>query len=168
MAEPEYTLTEKGLDGEVTLTTTHVTLRHYWQSKNGRGTATYPLSSVTGVEFRPGALQARFTLVISGGVQRSDKKGDPLTVLVGKKNIAQFEQMRDLILQGIDAHQTAARAQAAQAAVQAAAAAQPAAAPSLAQQIQQLAALHAQGVLTAEEFAAAKARLLGGGPQDAL
>ena len=38
----------------------------------------------------------------------------------------------------------------------------PAAGPSVADQLQQLAALHQQGVLTADEFAAAKAKLLGG------
>jgi len=38
----------------------------------------------------------------------------------------------------------------------------PAAGPSVADQLQQLAALHQQGMLTDEEFAAAKAKLLGG------
>jgi Short C-terminal domain len=37
----------------------------------------------------------------------------------------------------------------------------PAAGPSVADQLQQLAALHQQGMLTDEEFAAAKAKLLG-------
>jgi hypothetical protein len=37
----------------------------------------------------------------------------------------------------------------------------PAAGPSMADQLQQLAALHQQGMLTDEEFAAAKAKLLG-------
>ena len=40
-------------------------------------------------------------------------------------------------------------------------AAAPAAGPSMADQLQQLAALHQQGMLTDEEFAAAKAKLLG-------
>lgn len=152
-----YTLTEKGIDGEVTLTETHVTIKHFWTSKNGRGAATYPLASVTGVEFRPGALQGRFTLIVAGAVQRGDKKGDPLTVLVGKKNNPRFERLRDLILQGMEAHQVAARAQAAQAA---AAAVQQAGA-GLGDQLAKLAALHQQGVLSDAEFAAGKARLLG-------
>jgi hypothetical protein len=38
----------------------------------------------------------------------------------------------------------------------------PAAGPSVADQLQQLAALHQQGVLTDEEFAAAKSKVLGG------
>jgi len=37
----------------------------------------------------------------------------------------------------------------------------PAAGPSMADQLQQIAALHQQGMLTDEEFAAAKAKLLG-------
>jgi len=37
----------------------------------------------------------------------------------------------------------------------------PAAGPSVADQLQQLAALHQQGMLTDDEFAAAKAKLLG-------
>jgi len=44
---------------------------------------------------------------------------------------------------------------------QAAPPAAPAAGPSVADQIQQLAGLHQQGVLSDEEFAAAKAKLLG-------
>jgi membrane protease subunit (stomatin/prohibitin family) len=55
-----------------------------------------------------------------------------------------------------------AQAEAAQAqAVQAQQAAAPDAAPDVTAQLQQLAALHAQGVLTDAEFSAAKAKLLG-------
>ena len=43
------------------------------------------------------------------------------------------------------------------------AAGRPAAGPSMADQLQQLAALHQQGVLSDDEFAAAKAKVLGGG-----
>jgi Short C-terminal domain len=39
----------------------------------------------------------------------------------------------------------------------------PAAGPSMADQLQQLATLHQQGVLNDDEFAAAKAKILGGG-----
>jgi hypothetical protein len=39
----------------------------------------------------------------------------------------------------------------------------PAAGPSMADQLQQLAALHQQGVLSDDEFATAKAKVLGGG-----
>ena len=39
----------------------------------------------------------------------------------------------------------------------------PAAGPSMADQLQQIAALHQQGVLSDDEFAAAKAKILGGG-----
>ena len=39
----------------------------------------------------------------------------------------------------------------------------PAAGPSVADQLQQIATLHQQGVLTDDEFAAAKAKILGGG-----
>jgi hypothetical protein len=39
----------------------------------------------------------------------------------------------------------------------------PSGGPSVADQLQQIAALHQQGVLTDDEFAAAKAKILGGG-----
>jgi hypothetical protein len=39
----------------------------------------------------------------------------------------------------------------------------PAAGPSVADQLQQIATLHQQGVLTDDEFGAAKAKILGGG-----
>ena len=39
----------------------------------------------------------------------------------------------------------------------------PAAGPSMADQLQQIAALHQQGVLSDDEFTAAKAKILGGG-----
>jgi hypothetical protein len=39
----------------------------------------------------------------------------------------------------------------------------PAAGPSMADQLQQIATLHQQGVLSDDEFAAAKAKILGGG-----
>lgn len=52
--------------------------------------------------------------------------------------------------------------QSAQAAQQPSAAQAPGAGPSIAEQIKQLAALHEQGALSDEEFAAAKAKLLGG------
>ena len=39
----------------------------------------------------------------------------------------------------------------------------PAAGPSVADQLQQIATLHQQGVLSDDEFAAAKAKILGGG-----
>jgi type II secretory pathway pseudopilin PulG len=72
------------------------------------------------------------------------------------------QRRQDQRAQAEAAQAQAVQAQAAQAqAVQAQQAAAPDAAPDVTAQLQQLAALHAQGVLTDAEFSAAKAKLLG-------
>ena len=160
---PPGTTRAVGTNGEVLFDGQFVTIKHGWTAPGGRGESKYPIGAVTGAEVKPGFITAIFTLVVSGGVQRSDgknnRKGDPLSAEGGKSHLPGFQQMRDRILQAV-----AARDQ------RPAPAAPAAGSPDLAGQIQQLAALHAQGVLTAEEFAAAKGRLIGGlgAPQDAV
>ena len=146
-------ITEKGVDGQVTLTDTAVIIRHFWNSKNGRGTATYPLDTITGVEYRPGVLAAKFTLVVPGTVQRGSKKGDPLTVEVGRNHADGFKKLADEILRKVRRPPLVT--------VQQQTPPGPVA-PDLAGQLAQLGELRARGVLSDAEFAAAKARLLGG------
>lgn len=157
---PPGTTRADGTNGEVLFDGQFVTIKHKWTAPGGRGESKYPIGAVTGAEVKPGFITAIFTLVVSGGVQRGDgkanRKGDPLSVEGGKGHLPGFQAMRDQILQAV-----AERDRPVAPIVQSPA--MPAA--DLAGQIQQLAALHASGTLTAEEFAAAKARLLGG-PQD--
>lgn len=172
---PPGTTRANGVDGEILFDGHFVTIRHRWNAKSGRGESRYPIGAVTGVEVKPGIVTSIFTLVVAGGVQRGDgksnRRGDPLSVEGGKQNLPGFQTMRDRILTAIAARDRAAAAPAPPVVpvpVQAPAAAAPAAQPGvdLAGQIGQLAALHAQGVLSDAEFASAKQRLIGGGPQD--
>lgn len=162
---PPGTTRAVGVNGEILFDGQFVTIKHKWNAPGGRGESRYPISAVTGAEYKPGFITSIFTLVVSGGVQRGDAKGnrknDPLSVEGGAQHREGFMAMRDRILRAV-----AERDQRPLAAAVAAPVA-PAAAPGLAEQIQQLAALHAQGVLSDAEFAAAKQRLIGGqGPQD--
>lgn len=162
---PPGTTRAQGLDGEVLFDGQFVTIKHKWNAKSGRGESRYPISAVTGAEYKPGVLTSIFTLVVSGGVQRGDakanRKGDPLSVEGTTKSREGFQAMRDRILEAVAERDRALRAPAMPSQPQPAAA-------GLAEQIAQLAALHAQGALSDAEFAAAKARLLGtpAGPQD--
>ena len=155
----------KGSDGTVSFDGRFVTITHNWKASAGRGESKYPIAAVTGVELKPRLLSIQFTLVVQGGMQRMDrggsKDGDPLTVELFKNQRTVAGALRDSILAAVAAGQTPPPA-----APQDAVPAQPARpAQGLADQLAQLAGLHAQGVLSDAEFAAAKARLLG--PQDA-
>jgi len=158
----------QGVDGEILFDGQFVTVKHKWNAKAGRGESRYPIGAVMGVEVKPGFITSIFTLVVSGGMQRGDakanRKGDPLSVEGGKASLPGFQAMRDRILQAVADRD---RPVAPMASIPAPTPAAPAA-PGLVEQIQQLAALHAQGILSDPEFAAAKARLLGQptGPQD--
>lgn len=155
-----------GSNGEVQFDGQFVTIKHRWNAPGGRGESRYPISAITGAEFKPGFVTCIFTLVVSGGVQRGDakanRKNDPLSVQGNSQHREGFQTMRDRILQAV-----AERDLRGAVAYPSAAPGAPAGAPGLAAQIQQLAALRDQGVLSEQEFAAGKARLLGQpGPQD--
>lgn len=155
---PPGTTRIDGSDGSITFDGQYVTITHKWHADAGGGTSRYPLASVSGVDVKNGMLLAAVTVVVPGGVIRKGK-ADPLTVNGFQK--AEAATFRDLVVKA------RADMQAPSAGPAAPVAAASPAAPNLAEQIRQLAALHAQGVLTAEEFAAGKARLLGSGaPQD--
>jgi Short C-terminal domain len=136
-------------------------------TSGNRSKDTYSISQISGVSVQPPqALQmmGRFQVVLAGGLQHRRNQTfasatfDPLTVTFNKKWLRHFDVL-------------AKRIRDAQAAlvVPALAAVPVAPVQSLGDQLSQLAALHAQGVLSEAEFAAAKARLLGPaepGPQD--
>jgi uncharacterized protein DUF4429/putative oligomerization/nucleic acid binding protein len=152
------TVRASGTNGEVLFDGSFVTIKHSWLAKSGRGESRYPIGAVTGVEVKPGVITCVFTLVVAGGVQRGDargqRKGDPLSIEGGAKDRAGFMAMRDRILTAL-AERDRGAAPAAPAVQQAPVA------QGLGDQLSQLAALHAQQVLSDAEFAAAKARLLG-------
>jgi hypothetical protein len=162
---PPGTTRAVGTDGEVLFDGQFVTIKHRWNAKAGRGESRYPIGAVTGVEVKPGFITSIFTLVVVGGVQRGDakgnRKGDPLSV---EGNVGAHRQgfiaMRDRILQAVADRDRPAPAPATPS---------PAPTPGLGDQLAQLAQLHAQGVLSDAEFAAAKARLIGQpAPQDQI
>lgn len=159
-----------------------MTIKHRWHADCGAGESSYPLASVAGVNVKTKMLLASLTVLVAGGASYAGK-GDPLTVNGFQKQ--QAVRFRDLVVQ--------ARASLYEALPQSRPAAPslppptltprqvprpapgsgpvpeppPSAGPELVEQIRQLAAFHAQGVLNDAEFAAAKARLLGTGePQD--
>ena len=163
---PPGTTRAEGTNGEVLFDGQFVTIKHSWTAPGGRGESRYPIGAVTGAEYKPGVITSIFTLVVSGGVQRTDakknRKGDPLSVEGSAKSRVGFIAMRDLILQVVADRDRAATASAPP---------QPnTLALGIGDQMTKLAMLHAQGALTAEEFTAAKAQLLGQptGPQDAV
>ncbi|MEY9854982.1 hypothetical protein ABH935_000581 [Catenulispora sp. GAS73] len=126
----------EGTDGTITFDGRNVTITHTWLSNAGRGEAQIPLGAVAGVNVKNGMVLAAVTVVVAGG--GTPRKGkDPFTVNgCTKQDAAAF---RDLLVTAIATPE----------------------ASGLVEQLQKLAALHTQGMLTAEEFGIAKAKLLG-------
>ena len=149
----------EGTDGTITFDGRNVTITHTWLSNAGRCEAQIPLGAVAGVNVKNGMVLAAVTVVVAGG--GTPRKGkDPFTVNgCTKQDAAAF---RDLLV-------------AARAAVDAAPVAAPEERPvwldepapaapdasGLVEKLEKLANLHTQGMLTAEEFGIAKAKLLG-------
>ncbi|MEY9928106.1 hypothetical protein ABH926_002740 [Catenulispora sp. GP43] len=152
---PAGTTRIHGSDGSMTFDGQYVTVMHKWLSDEGRGEAQFPLGVISGVNVRNGLILASVTLVIQGGIPPRKRKGDPLTVHgFGKEEAALF---RDMVV----------RARAAVDAVPMPEVPEHPATPGLVGELRQLADLHAQGMLTAEEFGIAKAKLLGtSAPED--
>lgn len=160
---PPGTTRIDGTDGSFTFDGEYLTVTHKWLANAGRGEARFPLGAIAGVEVKNGMVLAAVTVVVPGVVPRKGKK-NPLTVNGFVK--AEAAVFRDMLL--------TARAK-----VDSAPAPDidfwgatadpepelesgaPTAASGLVEQLQQLADLHTQGMLTAEEFGIAKAKLLG-------
>jgi hypothetical protein len=123
----------------------------------GKGEKRIPLSSITAVQLKPaGAIVNGFIqFSLPGGNEGRSKFGsqttdavrDENTVIFTKKQQPAFEALRDRIEEAITSrHALSPQAQAA--------------APDLADQLSKLATLRDKGILTDEEFATQKARLL--------
>lgn len=152
-------ISAKGQSTIVTFDGRVITITRGFMAQGGKGTATYALDRVNGIELRmPGlaAIAGRFTIVTGGGVQQRRTAGfsaatrDPLTVTFTARHKAEFQALAD----AVNAALAVPRSPTVQADM----------VPSdgLAQQLERLAALRGDGVLTDDEFTAAKSRLLGG------
>ena len=147
----------KGRDGQVTFDGQWLTITRSGfvgaVLRGGRGDIRLHIGQITGIELKkPGITNGQFT-VIAPGTQQSRRGArnhtqNPLSVLVTPKHMEEFRQLRAAVEQAI-----ADRA-----------APQPVGqtGPSIPEQIAHLAHLRDQGVLSEDEFAAAKARLIGG------
>lgn len=102
------------------------------------------------------AVVAGTATAVSGSVARRQQ-----TKAQGQYEQQQFEAQQQQAQMQAMAQQAAAEQAAQQAAAQPAAAPPPAAGGDMMAQLQQLAQLHTQGILSDEEFTAAKAKLLG-------
>ncbi|MDQ8040504.1 DUF4429 domain-containing protein [Cellulosimicrobium sp. XJ-DQ-B-000] len=122
----------------------------------GKGTKRIPVGSITAVQWKkPGALvngYIQFTLAggnerrASFGRQTYDAAGDENSVIVTKAQQEVFLQLREAVEAAIVARHAPAA---------------PAAPVSGAEEVERLADLHQRGILSDEEFTAAKARALG-------
>lgn len=149
---PPGTTRIDGTDGSLTFDGRQLTIRHNWMADSGSGESTFPVSAVVGVEVKNGLMLASVTVRIGsetvrwGQEQGQEEAGQPWVVNGFQKQEAVL--FRDMLLNARAAYYEGTS-------------------PGLVEQIRQLAAFHAQGVLSDAEFAAAKARLLNTGePQD--
>lgn len=148
------TLTAKGAPGSGTLTiddTSVMIKRTRMQSigTQARGEKRIPIASIGAVQWRDASnmTSGYIQFTIAGAVERSGgafkAASDENSVLFTKKQQPEFEALR--------AHVEARLGRSLVAASSA----------SVAEQLTQLAQLHAQGLLTADEFVAQKVKLLG-------
>lgn len=141
-----------------------------------RGTDTYPVTQIAGVQIEPPTWAnhlGRFRILVAGEIAPRGRQSasravrDRFVVVFGKKMLPQFEALANQIRQAqAGPHRPAAPVQ-----PPAPVAQQAVVAPGIGDQLTKLAALHQSGALSPEEFAAAKAQLLGiqpAGPQDAV
>lgn len=122
------------------------------RATHGRGDKKIPLTAISAVQWKPAGLTNGFIQLSIGGADRQAAKGgrtmnaakDENSVVFTKKQQPQFEALRAALEQAIASQHASAT---------------PAA--SVADELAKLAELHRQGVLSDEEFAAQKQRLLG-------
>jgi len=156
---PPGTTRIDGTDGSLTFDGEYVIITHKWLAGAGRGEARFPLGAVAGVTVKNGMLLAAVTVVVPGVVPAQGKK-NPLTVNGFTK--VEAAMFRDLVVRARGMVDSAPMPDLEppydplQAEPEA-----PAPASVLVEQLKELAALHAQGMLTPEEFGIAKAKLLG-------
>lgn len=165
-------LRAQGFKGSVSFDGRFVTIHHTAFAPGGRSDRQFAVPQVSGVELKKAGLTSgAFTLVVAGAVApRSGlmaRRFDPLTVEFTWRRRNEFEHMRDAILQAVHWHHAAPPQVAYPTPPPAYPVPQPMYPPppptrSLADELTRLATLRDQGVLTSEEFEAAKQRLLGG------
>lgn len=167
-------LEAKGTSGTVrfdgqTVTITREGIVQRSVSQGLHGTASYPIAQLTGVRIqKPGLHAGQFTLIAAGardvGVRGASGGSDPMTVLFQRRAMANFEKIKNAIEQAIARPPLVTVQQQTP----------PAAAPSIAEQLERVAALYRDNLISFDEFEAAKAQILGQGqhyaapgPQDA-
>ncbi len=148
----------KGVNGVVTFDGSFVTIERKGLARAtiGKGTKRIPVASITAVQWKqPGALVNGFIqFTLGGGVERRSSFGsqtfdagkDENSVIMTKKQGPEFEALRAAVEAAIAAHHAPSA---------------PAAPASGAEEVARLADLHERGILSDEEFTAAKARALG-------
>lgn len=134
----------------------YVTITRGRMSPNGKGETRLHISQISAVRWKPaGMLGGYLQFSVPGSItaksgsanQNSDARRDPHAVSFSKKQQPPFEKLRAAVEAAIAARHTATPVQPAKS--------------SLADELAKLNELQQQGVLSPEEFAAAKARLLG-------
>ncbi len=152
----------KGTNGQITVDDDFVTLHRKGFNARvqvGKGEKRLPISTIAGVQWKPaGALVEGFLqFSVPGGNEKRSALGsatkgarqDENSVTFRRAQQSEFEAVRGFVENAI-----AKRGSGGQTIVH------QAAAPDIADQLGKLAALRDQGILTDEEFAAQKARLL--------
>ncbi|MER6350667.1 DUF4429 domain-containing protein [Streptomyces sp. NPDC001634] len=134
----------------------YVTITRGRMSLVGKGETRLHISQISAVRWKPAGMFGGFiqfsvpgaiTAKSGSGSQNSDARRDPHAVTFNKKQQPPFEELRTAVEAAIAARHTAPEA--------------PQAESSIADELAKLNDLHQQGVLSVEEFASAKARLLG-------
>ena len=150
-------ISAKGASGSVHFDGQFVTIKHEGFNaamSTGRSEKRIPLSQISAVQWRPGTRLTNgyisFTIPGSTEVKSRSRKGhkdaffDENSMMIRHKHTAEMQQVRDAIDEAIIARENGAGAPS----------------TSGADEVARLATLHQQGVLTDEEFQAAKARAL--------
>lgn len=151
------TVEAKGHNGTATFDGEFVTIKRSGfiaATTQGRGEKRISVRQITAVQFKPATslFAGYIAFTIGGGSERHSRAGgqtgdamrDENAVVFQKKSLAEFEALRDAVERAV-----------------ASGGQQPVAAVSGADEVGRLAKLHAQGVLSDAEFAAAKAKALG-------
>ena len=149
-------ITAKGQNGTVTFDGQTVTIARKGflaASTTGTGEKRIPLRSIQAVQLKPAGIgQGFISFTVAGGVEKQSRFGrqsfdatkDENSLVFLRKSNADMTAVRDAIEQAIATGSTPATPQA-----------------TAADQIAAFAELHANGALSDEEFAAAKAKALG-------
>ena len=156
-------ITANGHNGQVTFDGTFVTITRSGflaRATVGKGEKRLPIGSITGVQWKPASAMVNgfIQFTVPGGNEVRSHVGsqtrsagqDENSVIFMRKQSAEFEALRAAVEQAIATRQSPPPVYTPP----------PAPAPDIAGQLQQLATLRDQGILTPQEFEAKKAELL--------